>query len=218
MKALMTLSGGIDSVTLAHIMKRAEWDLTCVYLKYGSRVQERELECSRLTAEKLEIPLIELPFSIYEDISRSFILGNTEDYEKGGQFWLDGRNGLIAFILAIMAASRHIEHVFLGTNADDFDGVYLDTTKEFYDSTNALIRNSIRSPVKVSAPFLDWDMPKSKVIQEGEELGIDWVKYTHSCSSSNQVCLDYDNCESCYWRRQDFHDAGLSDPFAVRRP
>ena len=216
---LVTLSGGIDSTVLVHYLVQELNEVPlCVYIKYGTISEKGELIASRITCNKFGLILVEIPFTMYKDISESFILGNTKTFDKGAQFWLDGRNGLIGFILAIMAARYQVYDVYMGTNADDDDGkgTYLDTNIEFYDALNELIKHSIKYPVKVSAPFLDNGLIKSEVIKFGNILGVDWMS-THSCSSSNVPCLKYDVCESCYWRREDFKDAGLSDPFEGNR-
>lgn len=208
-----TLSGGIDSTVVAHILHNEGRKPIFMYLDYGTKAREGEIRASLNTCRKLKRDFILIPFNIYKDIAESFILGNTDKYDKGGQFWLEGRNGLIGFILAIFASRHKLSEVFMGTNADDDDGYYLDTNKPFYDALNNLINHNFRTKVKVSAPLLDRGIIKSEAIKLGNTFGIDWVNDTHSCSSASVPCLDYEHCESCKWRRSDFNDAGMEDPF-----
>lgn len=214
---IATLSGGIDSTVVAHILVNEGKHPLFVYLDYETKSREGEIRAAIETCKKLDKKFILLPFYIYKEISESYIFGNTDKYDKGGQFWLEGRNGLIGFILAILASKYKVTDVYMGTNADDDDGYYLDTNKPFYDALNNLINHNFRFKVKVSAPLLDRNIIKSKAIQLGNKFGIDWVNETHSCSSSNVPCLDYEQCESCYWRRSDFNDAGMEDPFYTKK-
>jgi queuosine biosynthesis protein QueC len=210
----MTLSGGIDSTVLAHwLVKRAKKLPLCVYIDYETKSREGEFRASRKTCEDLGLRFVVLPFHIYKDIAQSFILGNTDEYEEGAQFWLEGRNAIISLILSVMAATHGVKDVYIGINYDDYDGKYLDTTSSFVDAVNGLLKHSIRTPVTVQAPWLDLELPKSGVIRLGEEFGVDWLNTTHSCSSAPTPCLDYENCESCYWLKEDFGPARLADPF-----
>lgn len=213
--SLLTLSGGIDSGVLAHYLVKQGKIPLCVYIDYETISKNAEMECAKRTCELLELELIIIPFHLYKDITKSFILGNTLEYDKGVQFWLEGRNSLICLILAIMAANKGIEEVYIGINYDDFvEGMYLDTDSRFVDAINNLIQVCFRKKVTIKAPWLDLKYKKSDVIKLGNTYDIDWVKYTHSCSSKdNYPCLDYVNCESCSNRRDDFMDAGMEDPF-----
>lgn len=214
---IATMSGGIDSVVLAHILKDEGRKPLYVYIDYGTQGRDGEIRAAINSCKKLGVPLMCMDFSIYKELTKAYILGNTKEFEKGTQMWLEGRNGLIGFILAIMASSMKLTQVFMGSNADDYDELYLDTDQRFYDALNNLIHTSFRFKVTVSAPLLERNMIKGDVIKKGIELGVDFVTETHSCSSSGETCCDYEHCESCKERKAEFDALGLKDPFLKER-
>lgn len=213
--AMVTLTGGIDSTVLTYALVKDNIHPICVYVKYGSKAEDAEILAAVKTCRKLGLKLVLLELGdLYKQISQSFLIGTAAEYQTGSQFWLDGRNGLIGYLLAIWCAGHGITEVYLGINASDSDGDYLDTTEQFIAALNLLIMNSIRGYVRVYAPWISDGMTKPDIIKLGMEYGIDWVADTHSCSSSNEEpCCDYDNCESCKYRRLDFLEAGYEDPF-----
>ena len=211
---LLTLSGGIDSTVLAHNITRDGWTPLCVYVDYGTRSKIGELRAARETCKDLNLDLKIIDFTVYKELSKAFILGNSEEYLEGSMFWLDGRNAIIGLMLSVLASSLEIDRVFLGINASDSDGDYLDTTDEFMWSLNGLVRKSCRHTVTVEAPWLDCNLTKSDVIELGNTYNLDWVRTTHSCSSGTEFpCCDYENCESCKYRQIDFAAVNLPDPF-----
>jgi len=214
--SILTLSGGIDSTVLAHHLVHEGRNPLCVYIDYGTKSRDAELAKAGATANLLKLKLKVIPFPIYKDITKAYILGNTEEYEEGSAFWLEGRNAIIGMVLAIMAGGMGLREVFLGINAGDNEGgEYVDTDSRFIAALNLLIQCSCKSNVRVVAPWLDMEMTKGKVIELGKTYGVNWVKQTHSCSTTtgSEPCLDYYECESCYERRYAFEEVGMKDPF-----
>lgn len=213
--SLLTLSGGIDSTVLAHDLVNDGVKPLCVYVKYGSNAEPGELRCANLTCKRLGLDLLILDIGeTYRTLSRSKLIGNTEDFKPGSMFWLEGRNGLIGYMLSILASNLGLPDVYLGINASDSCGDYVDTTEQFITSLNLTIMNSFRNYVRVYAPWITHDMGKADIIELGNEYGVNWTEETHSCSSgAEHPCMDYEHCESCKFRRMDFEEAGLTDPF-----
>lgn len=214
---LLTLSGGIDSTVLAHqLVDDAEVPL-CVYVDYGTRCRDAEISAARATCKDLGLELQVIDMTVYKSIAQAFILGNSDEVERGSMFWLEGRNAIIGLLLAVMASGLDLTEVYLGINYDDNRGEYVDTDARFVAALNMLILCSMRKEVTVHAPWIEHKMTKSEVIEHGNTLNIDWVRTTHSCSSSIGVappCCDYVNCESCISRASDFAELSLPDPFA----
>ena len=146
---IVTLSGGIDSTVLTHHLVKNGKQPLCVYIDYNTKSKEGELRASRKTCELLGLDFKIIPFHLYSDLCKAFILGNTDEYEQDSQFWLEGRNGLIGFILAILASSNGIKEVYMGINYDDYDENYIDTNSDFILALNNLISHSIKKDVKV---------------------------------------------------------------------
>lgn len=213
---LLTLSGGIDSTVMTHLLVRDGVSPLCVYVSYGSVAEYAELRAAEATCLELGLDLYVLDMGdLYKQLSQSVLLGNTEEKQEGSMFWLEGRNGLIAYMLGILASNLGVEDIYIGINASDSDGDYVDTSEQFVTSLNLFFMNSFRERVRLTAPWIESNMTKADIIELGtKEYHIDWVKFTHSCSSSGVApCMDYLNCESCKYRQLDFHAADMLDPF-----
>lgn len=210
---LLTLSGGIDSTVLAYWLVKKRKRPVCIYIDYGTKSREAELRCATQTATLLGLQLRVVPFPFYTQNTNAYILGNTTDAENGSMFWLEGRNAIICMMMAVLAKEYDVNEIYIGVNASDSRGDYIDTDDRFVASINSTIACSCRHKVKVVAPWLDKNMSKVDVIALGEKYGLDW-KQTHSCSSSTHTpCCDYYGCESCYYRREEFEQLGLKDPW-----
>jgi len=212
---MVTLSGGIDSTVLVHELVYQGFHPMCVYVSYGSKSELAEKRCAIATARQFDLPLVEVKFP-YKDLATAYILGNTAEYEEGTQFWLEGRNAIICMSLAVLASNLKFEQVFIGINASDSKGNYIDTDARFVAAVNMLITCSCRSKVTVRAPWIEMGLTKIDVIKKGIEYKVDFEKYTHSCSNSEgkaKPCCDYWNCDSCYYRRLEFESLGIDDPF-----
>lgn len=210
---LLTLSGGIDSTVLLHHLLEGGKKPLCVYVDYGTKSREAELKCANLTVEEFGIELVVIPFPFYTENVVAAILDNTKEVEIGAQWWLEGRNAIIGMILAVFASERNLPEIYIGINASDSRGDYIDTDARFVAALNSLITCSCRKPVKVYAPWVDIDYSKIDVINYGNLLGVDWMK-THSCSNGRtKPCCDYYGCESCKSRREEFEMLDLKDPW-----
>jgi queuosine biosynthesis protein QueC len=184
-----------------------------VYIDYGTKSRVAEMQCAAKTAEQLglEFRVVEFPF--YTKNTKAFILGNSDFAEQGSMFWLEGRNAIICMMMAVLAKEYDANEIYIGINASDSRGDYIDTDARFVASINSTIACSCRHPVKVLAPWVDKQMTKVDVIALGEKYGLDW-KLTHSCSNGETApCCDYYGCESCFYRREEFETLGLKDPW-----
>lgn len=213
---ICTLTGGIDSTVLVHkLALMDEQTPLCVYIKYGSKAERAEILKASVTCEKLELDMVILDMEgLYKTLSSSFILGNTDEFETGSMFWLEGRNMLIGLMLAIYAAKLDLQQVNMGCNASDYGYNYPDSGIAAFQALNLMLTVSTKSGVQVFCDLLTEGYTKPEVIELGNELGVDWLT-THSCSSTDEdkPCCNYEVCESCKSRLADFAEAGMEDPF-----
>lgn len=225
-----TLSGGIDSTCVVNRMVQVDGRIIdgsmnpedyrsplCVYMKYGSKSTPAELRAATATCKRLDIPLYVVSLD-YTSLTESPILtGNQNslvEYDAGSQFWLEGRNSIIALAMASIASYFELNEVYLGINASDGEGSYLDTSMPYLYALNTLVSISYKNPPRIRAPLLERGLTKAGVISECLMMGVDFVTETHSCSSGeNAPCCDYFVCESCYDRRYHFEEMGRLDPF-----
>lgn len=207
---LCTLSGGIDSTVLAHLIVSQGKNPLFVYVNYGAKAYEGEVRCSIETCKKLNKDYIEIPFDLYKQLSTCSLIQGTDSGNDDDSFFLEGRNGILGLVVGILASSLNLNEVYIGSNADD---LYADTTTEFYDAVNRVIEIGFQNKVKIVTPFLEKGLWKKDVIILGTTLSIDWTKDTHSCYKESVTCCDYSTCVACRNRRDDFEKAGLKDPF-----
>lgn len=211
---LLTLSGGIDSTVLLYKLIRDGEHPLCVYVDYGTKSRQKELEKAQYTCQLLKVDLLVIPLPIYTECTSAYILGNTKEYAEESMFWLEGRNAVIGMLLAVLAAGKGLSTIYLGINFSDDNGEYPDTNRKFVSALNTLIACSFKSDITVRAPWLELKWRKADIIKLGESYKIAWVAQTHSCSSSDgDPCCDYYLCDSCVSRRSDFEEVGLKDPF-----
>lgn len=222
-ECIATLSGGIDSTVVAHrLVHKDGYNPMFVYVQYGTKSQDAEIEAAKKTCERLGKSLYVIDFPLYTANNlESYLLGTAERDmdEPDATFWLEGRNANIVLTLATYAAMNEMWGVYIGINfSDAYGGHYPDTDYRFLTAMNSLLACSFKSRVVCYAPLLEDYLDKHEVIKEGiDTWGINWLTETHSCSSSEgyqRPCCDYENCPSCNSRKLDFEELGLPDPFS----
>lgn len=210
---IATLSGGIDSTVIVHYLNDIGKHPLCVYVNYGAKAYKGEVRCSINTCKLLGFDYLEIPFKLYSKISECSIFSKAMKGKDDNAYFLEGRNGLICLIIAVLASKYNLDEVYIGSNADD---LYKDTTLEFYNALNKVIEVGFEHKVRIVTPFLEKNMIKKDVILMGERFKINWTRDTHSCYDGSKTCCDYGHCVACKNRRDDFQKAGLADPFNVK--
>lgn len=221
-KAVILLSGGIDSATAAAIAKRQGFQLHALSFRYGQR-HERELDSAKRVAAFLQTKSHrELSFDL-RAIGGSAL---TDDIAvpKGrselaiGQgipiTYVPARNTIfLAFALAL-AERIAAQDIFFGANQLDYSG-YPDCREEYLHAfeTMATLATQAgvegRSRYKIHAPLLQ--MTKAAIIAAGIELGMDYA-LTWSCYDPRPDNLACGLCDSCQLRLKGFKEAGSADP------
>jgi 7-cyano-7-deazaguanine synthase len=217
-KAIALLSGGMDSVTAAAIVKNQGYDIYALTVSYGQR-HAREIESAKRLAIWLgvkEHEVVDLPIS---RLLKSSLMNPEEDVtgdeaKIGTRIpatYVPGRNAILLAIAAAWAESLGADAIVMGVNVVDFSG-YPDCGKPFIDAFNNLITVSTRGgiqghPVEILTPIAK--MSKADIVRKGKELGVPF-KETWSCyKGGGEPC---GVCESCILRRKGFAAAGMDDP------
>jgi 7-cyano-7-deazaguanine synthase len=213
MKAVVLLSGGMDSVTALY-HAAAEHEVTdALSFDYGSKHNHREVPFACHHAEKLGVrhTVIALPF-----IGAHF----TSDLLQSGGDIPDGhyeaesmkrtvvpfRNGIMLSIAAGLAESRRAEALVIAAHAGDHV-IYPDCREPFMRAMGEAIREGTYARVQVLRPFIA--MNKAQIAARGAALGVDFAQ-TWSCYKGGAVHCG--TCGTCVERREAFQVAGLSDP------
>jgi 7-cyano-7-deazaguanine synthase len=218
-KAVILLSGGLDSATVAGIASNEGFELYALSFNYGQR-HGIELECSRKVAAFFNIKnhiIIDIP----SDIFKSALIKNSGiAIPKSGidpleipSTYVPARNILFLSYALAAAESFGASDIFIGANAVDYSG-YPDCRPEFFRSFEKMANIGTKAavegkPFKIHIPLIDFK--KSDIIKKGISLGIDY-SITHSCYDPDPDGLACGKCDSCILRRNGFIDAGIKDP------
>jgi 7-cyano-7-deazaguanine synthase len=222
-KALVILSGGMDStVLLHHVVKECNYnEIYAVTFNYGQRIA-REIDCARFQSAACNVKehkVIGMDF--FRDISKMSALTNTElkipkareDIGNAQPLsYVPFRNLLLLTTAAGWAESIGANDLFYGAvQTDDFSG-YWDCTSLFLDKVNSVYNLNRKNTIKVNAPFMQYS--KEEVIKKGIELQVDF-RQTHTCyEGTDPACGE---CVSCAARIKGFIDNKAIDPISYKR-
>lgn len=244
MQAIVLLSGGLDSTTVAAHALREGHEVRALSIGYGQR-HLRELRSARAVAERLSIPLIEADASFYAGLASFSALTSAAHAVPANRdtaimatdipiTYVPLRNTFFVTVAAAALESWLLERIeqdgadpaalegliYVGANAIDYSG-YPDCRPEFYDAVTEVIRlgskvgTHYRVPIRIEAPIIR--MSKAEIVALGVGLGAP-LELTWSCYAGlERPC---GACDSCELRAAGFAAAGVADPAiaAVRIP
>jgi len=221
-KAVILLSGGLDSATVAAIAANDKYILYALSFEYGQR-HHVELEAAKRVAvqfgvaEHVIIPLSPVVFrsSSLSSLSEGVIPKdrNVESEKAIPSTYVPARNILFLSYALSFAETIQSEDIFIGVNALDYSG-YPDCRPEFIEAFQKMSDIGTKAGVGnrgivIHAPLIQ--MTKSEIIQKGVSLGVDY-SITHSCYDPSEDGLACGRCDSCILRRKGFIEAGIPDP------
>lgn len=222
-KALVILSGGMDSSVLLHyVAKELKYEeIYAITFNYGQRIV-REIECAKFQTKACNVKehkVINMDF--FRDISKMSALTNTDlkipkakDDIGNAQplSYVPFRNLLLLTTAAGWAESVGAEHLFYGAvQTDDYSG-YWDCTSMFLNKVNDVYGLNRKNQIQIKAPFMQYS--KEQVIKKGIELEVDF-RQTHTCyEGTDPACGE---CVSCAARIKGFIDNKAVDPIAYKR-
>lgn len=221
-KAVVLLSGGLDSTTVAALAKQAGHEVYALSFAYGQR-HERELRCARAVADELGVArheVLALPFgalggSALTDASTE--VPDAPGADAIGQeipsTYVPARNTVfIAFALAY-AEVVDADEIHLGVNALDYSG-YPDCRPEYIEAYQRLADLATKQGIEGRGPRLVTpliDMTKADIVRAGAAADAP-LHLTWSCYRGGDTACG--TCESCALRLQGFAAAGIADPIA----
>ena len=222
-RAVVLLSGGLDSYTAGAIAQEEGCELYALTIRYG-QVHEREVAAARQVARALGVARhIELDVNLAA-FGGSALVGDGAVPKDRAIAAIDAGDGIPStyvparntiFLSLAMAWAEVVgaEAVVIGVNALDYSG-YPDCRPEYLEAFERLALLATRSGVqgralRVLAPLLR--MTKAEIIRRGTALGLDYA-LTHSCYDPDATGRPCGRCDSCQLRARGFREAGITDP------
>lgn len=217
-RAVVLLSGGLDSATAAAMAQREGWELFALTMKYG-QVHQAELRAARAVAAALGVSRhIELAVNLSAFGGSSLTgEGDIPKDELGApgvpSTYVPARNTVFLSLALAWAEVLGAERIVIGVNAIDYSG-YPDCRPEFIAAFEYLASLATKAgvegrPPRVYAPLQH--LTKAGIIRLGAELGVDY-SLTHSCYDPAPDDRPCGHCDSCLLRARGFADAGVPDP------
>jgi len=216
-KAVVLVSGGLDSTTLLAIAREQGFDCYSLAFDYGQR-HRSELDASRRVAEVMEVvehKIIEIDLS---SIGGSALTDQDLDVPENETegipiTYVPARNPLFMTVALGWAEVLGARDIFIGVNAVDYSG-YPDCRPAFIEAYEQMANLATKAgvegdPFRIQAPLIH--LTKAEIIQRGVALGVNYAE-TVSCYQADASGAACGLCDSCRLRRQGFSDAGVVDP------
>lgn len=227
MRAVVLLSGGLDSYTAAAVANSEGFELYALTIAYGQR-HAREVESARAVARALACTRhLELPIdlraiggsSLTSDASvpQDRDLAATDIPTNIPSTYVPARNTIFLSLALAWAEVLETSDIVIGVNALDYSG-YPDCRPEFIRAFESLATLATRAGVeggrfRVHTPLIN--LTKAEIIRRGLALGLDYG-LTHSCYDPTAEGAPCRRCDSCALRARGFAEAGVPDPLVLR--
>jgi 7-cyano-7-deazaguanine synthase len=217
-KAVVLLSGGLDSATTLAIAREEGYDCHCLSIDYGQR-HRSELHAAARVAQALGAVAHKVVRIDLGAIGGSALTDRAIPVPVGGVqpgipvTYVPARNTIMLALALAHAEVSGADHIYFGANAVDYSG-YPDCRPEYMRAFEALANLATRAavegrPLRLHTPIIE--LNKAEIIRRGIALGVDYA-LTVSCYQADDDGRACGVCDSCRLRRAGFERAGISDP------
>ena len=217
-KAVILLSGGLDSTTVLAIAKSQGYDCYALSFDYGQK-QRSELESSISIAKKFNVIEHRIMKISLSDIGGSALTDQSIDVPKYSDSdeipitYVPARNTIFLSFALAWAEVEDCQTIFIGVNALDYSG-YPDCRPEFIEAfenmANLATKQSVEGDrIQIKTPLIS--MTKAEIIKKGLGLGVDYSETT-SCYDANTLGEACGECDACVLRKIGFENANVKDP------
>lgn len=220
-KAVVLLSGGLDSATVLAIARSQGYACYCLSLDYHQR-HIAELEAAKRVALALgaaEHRIVQFDMGGFggSALTDNAIAVPETPSEGIPVTYVPARNTIMLSLALAWAEVLGAQDIFIGVNALDYSG-YPDCRKEYVEAFQRMANLATKSAVEghtleVHAPLID--LNKADIIRRGHQLGVDY-RLTVSCYQADAEGRACGVCDSCRFRSAGFAAAGLADPTPYR--
>lgn len=221
-KAVILLSGGLDSTTTLFIAKDRDYDCSCLTFLYGQRHKKEIMSAkkiARITSSPWRLITLNIPHKGSSLIDKRLRIASDRslaDISKGiPNTYVSARNIIFLSVALSFAEGIDAEAIFIGANAIDFSG-YPDCRPQFYQAFRRVIQCGTKKgleghAMKIFTPLID--KTKADIIRLGNRLGVPY-ELTWSCYEGGKKPCG--RCDSCILRKKGFKEASMSDPLEAR--
>ena len=219
-KAVVILSGGMDSTLSSYIAKNSGYELIAVHFNYGKRTQERELKAFRDICEKLNVLNkyeIDIPF--FTQIGASALTDKTIDVPTSGIekgivpiTYVPFRNGIFLSIASAIAEKEEASAIYIGVVEEDSSG-YPDCSDNFIQDMNKAINEGTKEDTKIRIITPLVHLSKTQIVEESIKLNVP-LNLTWSCYKEEIEACGV--CDSCRLRLNGFKNANAIDPIKYK--
>ncbi len=219
-KAVVLLSGGLDSATTLAIAKSDGFQLFALTFRYGQR-HDVELAAAGKIAARIgveehlimDIDMRTIGGSALTDDIAVPVFENANENEEIPVTYVPARNTIFLSFALAWAEVIPAYHIYIGVNAIDYSG-YPDCRPEFIQAYEQMANLATKAGVEgkhvsICTPLIR--LTKAEIIRRGVTLGVDYA-LTHSCynpAANGRAC---GKCDSCILRKKGFAEAGIPDP------
>lgn len=216
-KAVVLISGGLDSTTVLAIAKSQGYDCYTLSFDYGQR-HKAELLAAERTAKSLgslQHKVIKLDLRSIGGSALTDDLIDVPEQETTGipVTYVPARNTIFLSIALGWAEVLQSQDIFVGVNAVDYSG-YPDCRPEYIQAFEQMSNLATKAGVEgkklsIRTPLMK--MTKADIVRQGMQLGVDY-SLTVSCYQADDQGRACGKCDSCRLRKQGFVQAGVADP------
>ncbi|HCL77081.1 7-cyano-7-deazaguanine synthase QueC [Stutzerimonas nitrititolerans] len=216
-KAVVLLSGGLDSATVVAMAKAQGYSCYTMSFDYGQR-HRAELQAAERVASQLGVVEHKVIGLNLNGIGGSALTDSTIDVPEAPEegipvTYVPARNTVFLSLALGWAEVIGARDLFIGVNAVDYSG-YPDCRPEFIEAFERMANLATKAGVEgqgfsIQAPLQN--LSKAQIIQEGIRLGVDYA-ITVSCYQADDEGRACGKCDSCRLRKAGFQAAGVEDP------
>lgn len=210
-KVLVSCSGGLDSTTVAYMLKNQGYDVTLIHFTYGCLAEQKEIDRVYRIADDgdFDLKILDMPRNV---MTGTLTNGNYHKSEIGGAEyafdWISARNLLMLSIMTAYAETNNFGYIAFGGNLEE-SGAYPDNEQEFGRRFNAILPYAVQNGIKIELLQPVATYMKHEIVKIGLALNVPY-ELTWSCyGSGDKHC---NNCGPCFMRKMAFERNGRKDP------
>lgn len=222
-KAVVLLSGGLDSTTTLAIAQSQDFDCYALSFDYGQK-QKSELDAAKHIAELFSVVEQRIMSISLDDIGGSALTDNAIEVPKFKESneipitYVPARNTIFLSYAIAWAEVLECQDIFIGVNALDYSG-YPDCRAEYIDAFENMANLATKQGVEgqklsIHTPLIA--LHKAQIIKKGLQLGVDYA-LTTSCYQADKNGNACGFCDACEYRKLGFKEAKIVDPTKYKR-